>query len=471
MSDHKVTLGAKPRSAALPDKCKSYSTFRAKEISTRKVCGNLRAIMDESNSQNTPPDSETSLVPTEKSSITKQPGSLTQAVIGNSIYDGLRNGVPFLMSQVMSGLALMQGWSWPSIFIAATVVFLISTIAFVTIATYIQRRKLAKEPPALPSVNTVKEPCPDRWLHDIAQANRQRISEYVKIEKCSLAGHALLQSTPHLDFLVTFFNVSVFRLKIDESIKGAVSLNEHEFSQDVRFRSVDGYWKYNDKVDLRFQQSLSPEEAVLILNAMGDADEFRFKHLKVEVMGYRETSQIDPKHLSLAQESIPTKLLREHYPKLKTEVRVAIFREYWNWEAITVRGMLINMFVSLTNPRKTPVDIQTIKIVTTVYGVSFVAYPEAGELREHRMLEENNEEVSTGQVLNRLQTDQPIFEGSAPREGWLQFLIRERVFSLIITEDAPREVPATLIITAASGEEHRTECSLLYEDFKPFSRR
>lgn len=317
----------------------------------------------------------------------------------------------------------------------------------------------------------VKEPCSDEWLHKIADRNRKAITRYLKVEKCRLSGHALLDTAPYIDFSITLRNLSVFTLKIDESIQGSIDLNKQHLSKEVKLRvGVEG-WGYASKAILIIRQWLSKEEAVCILNAMGDTDEFRFWHLKLTVKGYKESYQIEPSQPSFLHTVVPCSALRKHYPKLSIEIKGALFKDYWNWKNLDGQGLLISIYVRATNIRVTRVDIQKCRILVKVSDKDFVGYAESGELREYRAIEDEGQEILQGERLpNLIPPNSQIIPLDHEQycEGWLQFIIRRRVFDLLnegVAGEMPESLPATLTFIDPSGEVHHTECSLMYHKF------
>lgn len=125
------------------------------------------------------------------------------------------------------------------------------------------------------------------------------------------------------------------------------------------------------------------------------------------------------------------------------------------------------MYVRLINPRKAAAEIQKFKLSFRLGDQNFAAYAEAGEIYEYRSIGEEGEERFRGRLLDNLnpQDYQTLTsERDHPREGWLQFVIKDIGLRDFIA-DEPEEIPAKLIVIDRGGERHQADCALLYERF------
>lgn len=407
--------------------------------------------MSDSNLPNTTPDSETSLVPVEKAPITKQSGSLTQAVAGNSIYDILRNGVPYIVSQITTLLAFMQGWSWPLIILAGAGVFLVLTIAFVAIATYMERRKLAQKPLALTNVSQVKERCPDKWLHEIADTQKKSIQSHVLIREYRIQHHNLLRESPFIDFNFVVFNASVYTISLDK-VSGSISYGGQLLAETpiLTGDSVKSL-SLGQTGNCVIRQPLSRDDAAYILSMEA---QFSFEKLKIKIEAAPNSANVEPQYLKLPPGMSHEKLYAA-YPKLNIEIQQVQLKGLWHLdkpeEAFSegdLIGSVINIQVRFENPRyNRAVNIQSFKLDTNPQ-VPRITSAEKGEIYELP-------HFKGGTPLNNLNQCPIHAEQGHPFEGWLQFIL-----SGVQPESLSRATPR-LVIVDLSGEEHRQGVSPL----------
>lgn len=343
--------------------------------------------------------------------------------------------------------------------------FVIMAVGFGLIALQLYRQQRRAQPisetgaTATVSTTTEQSPvvkeCADRWLHDIADANKSSISRYVRVEKCLLERYDLLHTAPYVEFTFIIFNAAVYKISIAELIEGSVFFNTQILGKDVKMVSNSvtncGYG-YGARFTIR--QWLSKEEVTCILNAQEGADEFLFDDLAVTVKGVPNYSEIEPQRLNLSETKLSSKPIREAYPKLKIDIQGHGIKRYVDFVDVTCDGSLINLRVVLLNRRATSITIKDIKLDVKASGKMLTVYAEEGEIYEDRYRDSAGAVAHKGAKLNNLN-----FRGAAsitceqeqPREGWLQFTL-ERIL--------PTEIDGgkvTLILTDTSGEEHRVE--------------
>ena len=344
---------------------------------------------------------------------------------------------------------------------------------FVTAAFMIgrfQRAKHAIQPPPapsreLPAPAAVKEPCPDEWLHAIAQNDKNFIDRYVKVIGCEVRGHDLLHTAPYVDFKFTILNASVYLISIDETVKGDIYFGAQLLSKDMKMvANTARYCKHGESKDFTVRQWLSREEVAYILSAQDATDQFRFSGLDVTVTGASGEQPVNSKKLDVYALSLSSKTLRESYPKLEVEIKQATFRGYLNWTDLETRGLLFNMHVRLSNPRPTKIEIQSFRLAVRVFDKTFVKYAEVGEIYEKRQINAEGKEEFQGNRLKNLNPSNGrslTVEREQACDGWLQFIINDVIND--ITVDEPDQLPATLAIIDSFGEEHRAECMVEYK--------
>jgi hypothetical protein len=267
-----------------------------------------------------------------------------------------------------------------------------------------------------------------------------------------------------MDFYIKLFNVSVFRLSIDESIQGSMSLNTQEFSKEVKTRVGVTNWGYNREATLIIRQWLSPQEAVLVLNAMSDVDELRFWHLRFTVRGYQPTPQIEPSQPSLLHEKIPCSELRECYPKLKIDIQqVEVASLYdvpddlWRMECI---GTFLTLKIHFRSNRSRPIFVRQFRATVRVGEKAYAVNARTGDL--HTKIQKVKGEIVpslSGEKLTNLNSGvfPLVIESEQDFDGWLQFVFEGQP-PVSLNGGNGR-----LMVVDLSGEEHSQEFAVIYE--------
>lgn len=412
-----------------------------------------------------------------KALIKKHSESVAHDTAGSLIADQLIKGVPSMLGWIAALSAYLGGQPLWSIILIGSGVFLFLTIAWVIISTRHQRRaKTSNELQSdLLSTQTLAivgaNQCPDQWLHDIARANRESLYQYVKIEDYGISSHALLDTAPYIDFSIKLLNLSVFSLSVDELIQGSIDLNKQHLSRDVKLHVGIERWRYAGEANLVIRQWLSKEEAVCVLNAMGDDDEFHFYHLKITIRGYKESYHVIPQQPSFLHTKVPAKLLREHYPKIKIEIQhsdtASLYEippgveDFWKMECV---GTVIKLKVHFVSHRTQPILIQQFRALIKVADRTYAANARKGDL--YNKIQRRTGEIvpslsGTAEKLKNLNSEggPHLVENDQDFDGWLQFIFEGPPPTTLDGGDG------LLKIVDVSGEEHTQEFTVIYDEF------
>jgi hypothetical protein len=163
---------------------------------------------------------------------------------------------------------------------------LIAIVAF--IVTLIQRRRhKAKEQK-------------DKWLHDIADADRQNIEKCVRVERCEIYTKGLNVDPPYLDFNFTVFNGSVFTISIGDAVKGVIVFRNQPLigSRDIIYGMKNVPRGGMGRFTLR--QILDARHAQLISEASEEQDDWLvFDHLNITITAGDGQPEVRPRFLNL----------------------------------------------------------------------------------------------------------------------------------------------------------------------------
>jgi hypothetical protein len=416
--------------------------------------------------------------------------------IGNASYDGLivlgkravklSLFVTFIVGYLRYRLgispdALVIGGLFVAAITAAILVRLLARVLLPkTEAPQIDSAALALQSRDQTPLAAIKEPCPDKWLHELADTDRKCIEKFVNLQKCEIGRHDLL-AEQYVEFKFAILNASVYDVEIGEDdgkVRGDVYLNSRLLSRDKRItKDSTRYYKHGESGSLIVRQWLSPEEVKDFLSGVNKAGEFRLKGLEIAVKGGSPESDVLPKTLEVYGRSVSGESLWELYQELGIEIQQATFTVYWDYPdrgdksqylgIPEYKGLLFNIHVRIVNPRSIQVKLRSFRLIVKIKGKDYAADAEVGAvIYEDRIIKEGIETLR-GQKFENLNPphDRPlVIEARKECDGRLQFILQGIPFEAIKKdiESASLEgieigFPATLAISNESGETHRSE--------------
>lgn len=320
----------------------------------------------------------------------------------------------------------------------------------------------AEQPSTKVDANAIdKQPCPDKWLHEIADNDRRFIDNYVKVESCEIVGHDL-RNELYVDFKLSILNASVHAVCIDDTIEGDIYFNNRLLRNPVKkIENPARYIGHGDNNHLIMRQWLSSEEIADILSASDKSNKFRFSSLVITINGASTDSEVIPKRLKTYGLDLASKPLRELYREIEIEVQQATFEGHWRFGTIEDRKLFILLHVCITNTRSIQLAIEKIILAANIEGEHCEAYADDDRvIYESRFYTEEGEEQLHGQKFDNLKpaSGSPLMiEPKNTCEGWLQFFLTP--FDI----EKGEELPATLTLVDIKGEKHSTECRLMYK--------
>lgn len=350
------------------------------------------------------------------------------------------------------------GTNWGSLTLMA--------LGFLLIAWQIRRQhhmttlpRQSSEPPALA---VVKEPCPDKWLHDIAENDKRFIDKFVKVAGGEIFGHDFLHTAPYVDFKFTVLNASVYAICIEEPVKGDIRFQSQLLSKDIKIiENPARYIEHGKTQYLIVRQWLSREEVKCILSASDGEDAFRFTGMELMIKCCFPETDVEHKRLDVYGLNVSSKRVRDLHKQLGVLIQQARYKGHWNVaDRMEWRRLLVNLQVSIVNTRPAPIAIRGFKLSGKIKSSVYEVNAEEGEIYEERYFTEEGEELFEGQELNNLNPEGSTLLMIAPdekSEGWLQFVL---IPDPLDVEDD--EIPATLTFTDSAGETHSAECRLIY---------
>lgn len=343
-----------------------------------------------------------------------------------------------------------------------------SALAVVIIVTVVLNVSgLLKEEQTQPQSTTSnlaadREPCPDYWLHQIAETDKRFINQYVKVEECEIFGHDFMHQAPYVEFKLTILNSSVYAICIEDSVKGDIRFHTQLLSKDVKKIENDARCIEHGKTGHYIvRQWLSREEVGCILSASEGCDSFRFDGLELTIKCRFPETDMESKRLDVYGLSISSKPLRDLHKPLEISIQQAGYKGHWNFaDNPRWRRIVVNLQVSIFNPRSADIAINGFNLSARIKSTDYGADAEVGEIYEERRFIKNGEEEFQGQKLSNLNHAGKALLTIPPNgkaEGWLQFLI------IPSPQDAEDDgIKATLTFTDSAGEKHSKDCWLIY---------
>jgi hypothetical protein len=198
-----------------------------------------------------------------------------------------------------------------------------------------------------------------------------------------------------------------------------------------------------------------PDDVAFILN-MRSA--FGFERVKVTIAAVPGT--IASQELNL-RDSLSNDVVLADYKKIEPAIQKVELKGYYDFTVKDLMeqclGSVINMKVRFENPRQSLIDVVNFKLDTSPQ-IERITVAQKGQIHEGLNRLDINV-VAAGKELDNLATQLPIAaEYKTPHEGWLQFVI------LGVPPKYLAGATPTVVVVAATGEEHRRGCqSLEYE--------
>lgn len=239
--------------------------------------------------QNLTPRPDYSLAPADKSQI-------KQGVISNILSAPLVSWGGAALSFVTTTLITsLRGLSLPlAIILGVGVAFVLALTANLIDLVIVRHRK-----PVLPlSPILVKEPCPDKSIHEYAERDARNIDEAVRLVGRQFGLGMARLPTPYVQFKFTVFNGSAYVVSIDRDIKGFILFQGKRLQGDLV--TVPGSHLENLQHAatgaFEIRQFLEREQADAILETENAQDSFNFEHLYVTIKGGKS---VEPKPLRM----------------------------------------------------------------------------------------------------------------------------------------------------------------------------
>jgi len=188
----------------------------------------------------------------------------------------------------------------------------IGSLAFLFIVYLLLTGRHRIQTEELPAGETTAEaiaiaPCPDKWLHAIAEGDKRNINRQVHIVFLKVDYAGLAEITQYVEIIFKVINASVYHITIDKQIQdGAVYLNNTKLNpkQTEILGSLENIARgEQEKRLLVIQQWLTPAEAERISKPLSD-DKFNLSRLSLRVSGGYDGADVKSQRLFLPS-SVP----------------------------------------------------------------------------------------------------------------------------------------------------------------------
>jgi hypothetical protein len=297
------------------------------------------------------------------------------------------------------------------------------------------------------------------WLHTISQNQKNSINRYVRVIECEIKNHDFVEEL-YVDFKFTIMNVSVYTVRIEDSVAGDIKLDSRLLSKGVKMRDNEALHCQNNEVkSFVVRQWLDRDEIADILRATDGDRQFRLHGLDIMVSGdvYSDI-EIGPRRLEVYGLKVSSRPLRELSQKLQIEIRRADLRGYWIHSEPQQIGSQINMLVSVQNPRIVDVEVREVRLMVNAGGKSHTQSAEEGEIHEVHQVGESGEVKRMDPRLENLNVRPLVIgKGEGIGDGWFKFIFTD------LPPTRSETYGARLTVVDSKGEEHAAEFSLKYE--------
>lgn len=128
--------------------------------------------------------------------------------------------------------------------------------------------------------------CPDTWLHNIAESEKNNLRGAVLVTDCEI-NYRLSNQVKTIEFTFYIFNGSVYTITIDSLIEGEVGFRKEPLSGSAKMVGAPPRNIPQKSIEkFTICQWVNPEEAASIINADSpNADYFYFNNLKIGIRG------------------------------------------------------------------------------------------------------------------------------------------------------------------------------------------
>jgi hypothetical protein len=284
----------------------------------------------------------------------------------------------------------------------------------------------------------VKEPCPDKWLHEEAGRQKELIHYYVKVEKLEIKAHDLMSDSPYIIFSFTVFNYSVYKITLGE-LGGLIQ----PFGQSPTWLDNPVNNVGFGERECVFKQPIRNEEVAYLFNMGSGLD---FSGLKISISVSPKSEDAPLRYLEFRLAAVDIKELKKHYPSLEIVIQKAQLLGHfkhkddkgWDLEPL---GSVINIQLHFENPNPRAIEIKGFKLNTDP-PVTRITPAEKGDIYESP-----NFKMLTS--LNNLNECPIHAEQRQPFDGWLQFILKG------VQPQSLEGATPTVIIVDSWGIEHR----------------
>jgi hypothetical protein len=165
-------------------------------------------------------------------------------------------------------------------------------------------REAADSPNMTQSMTGVKEPCPDKRVHVVADTQAKHIDHYVILTKIATGDQKLTADVPSIIFGLEVRNESVFDISIDMDVENShVFFGEQLLAERKILLSRSENIPPRSTGTLTFEQRLSSTEAALISKFQSEANtKLRFDRLNIIITGGTDCPQVARKYLEIPKD-------------------------------------------------------------------------------------------------------------------------------------------------------------------------
>lgn len=291
---------------------------------------------------------------------------------------------------------------------------------------------------------------PDKWLHDIAELQKGAIRDHVQAE-CRVQDFNLLHdSSLYIDFRLRIASSCVYKLSL-KRVQGYIHFSNRPFhdpptvaSNEIKKVSIGEVgW-------LTLRQKMKPEEAGFILSSSSG---FSFNQLQIELSAEPGDIESGPLYIS---GDVDSSRMKEETPQLTMEVSETrasglYDREEYPGESSPEFGSVLNIKVSIRNPRAVPVEIKRFMLLTVI-GEQRRTSAQEGQICDITLLQFGEIKQTRNPLKNLNKCPVYLDPNSETLDGWLQFIVRDVASFFWGSGDS-----VFLIVLDSRGEEHRHE--------------
>lgn len=142
--------------------------------------------------------------------------------------------------------------------------------------------------------------CSDERLHNLAQEDRRRLSDLIRVEKYHMGNSGLnVPEEPFLNIGFDIFNGAVYDISVDRHVEGYIALGLRRIRGEIEMRgeSVQNL-RHGEVGHIGLRQNLTKEDVDLITSRNNPGvDDFVFDHLVVTINGGDDYRDVAPKLL------------------------------------------------------------------------------------------------------------------------------------------------------------------------------